>query len=87
MSAESEVAPEMLDLRCFRLAVLMPLEESSRGVEWRRSIFAWQVDYIICEIKRDGFQRKIGVRDLFAEDNMPGAVVASEGGSFVRLNF
>ncbi len=47
------------------------------------SILAGQVDDIVGEIELDGFEREIGVRDLFAKDHVAVAIVAGEGGGFV----
>jgi hypothetical protein len=50
------------------------------------SIFTGQVDDVVGEIKRDSFEREIGVRDFFAKDHVLVAVVTGEAGGLVGPN-
>jgi len=48
-----------------------------------RSILTGQVGDVVSEIEFNGFEREIRVRDLFANNHIPVAVVTGEGGGSV----
>jgi hypothetical protein len=47
------------------------------------SIFTRQVDYVVGEIERNGFEREICERDLFSENDIAVTVVAVESGGLL----